>query len=619
MPHSSFRLSFLLPITLVGVASLGLFNASYAASVVRVEFSETPAPQTAEQMAMTRTTSIATITYSDGKQKAFPLQYHKLFGVKDKVGNSPFAAGQVFNNQMQPVIDASGKPAVIETPDGNSLLAIGDKLYLVTHYEYDWIDGNGGLVRPNRMPMGMTLTEVHQNKKTGKLTAVKQQPINFASTGGLWIACAASQTPWNTHLGSEEDYDMQFNPLNEKSYAKTQGGVETMKNIYGNAQAAPYQYGYLTEVVVDKKGHTTPIKHYGMGRGTWELGRVMPDGKTVYFGDDGVNTGFFMFISNQVNDLSHGGTLYAAKWLQTSPSGADGGAADLQWIKLGTSESDAQIKAFADANTFNTLFDNAAFDNQTQTCTSGTRIRAGSAADECLTLKAGQETAAAFLESRRMAALKGATTEFNKLEGVTVNVKDKQLYLAMSYIDKGMLENEKGGADHIKLAKNSAGATYTLTLASHVQDSEGNPMPSDYVAKNMYVEPALLGEPIALDALGNSANPEKIANTDNIFFSEGMRTLFIGEDSDTHVNNFLWAYNVDSKKLTRIMSIPSGAESTGLQVLDDLHGHAYIMSNSQHHGDFTKTLNSDLKAKLTPMIDKFDADIGYFGGLPAIK
>lgn len=160
-----------------------------------------------------------------------------------------------------------------------------------------------------------------------------------------------------------------------------------------------------------------------------------------------------MFISNQVNDLSHGGTLYAAKWLQTSPSGADGGAADLQWIKLGTSESDAQIKALADANTFDTLFDNAAFDNQTQTCTSGTRIRAGATADECLTLKAGQETAAAFLESRRMAALKGATTEFNKLEGVTVNVKDKQLYVAMSYIDKGMLENEKGGVDHIKLAK----------------------------------------------------------------------------------------------------------------------------------------------------------------------
>ena len=65
--------------------------------------------------------------------------------------------------------------------------------------------------------------------------------------------------------------------------------------------------------------------------------------------------------------------------------------------------------------------------------------------------------------------------------------------------------------------------------------------------------------------LGNIANPEKIANPDNVFFSNKMRTLFVGEDSGTHVNNFLWAYNVDTGKLTRILSQASGAESTGLQ------------------------------------------------------
>ena len=31
-----------------------------------------------------------------------------------------------------------------------------------------------------------------------------------------------------------------------------------------------------------------------------------------------------------------------------------------------------------------------------------------------------------------------------------------------------------------------------------------------------------------------------------------MRTLFIGEDSGQHVNNFLWAYNVDTKALSRM-------------------------------------------------------------------
>ena len=29
-----------------------------------------------------------------------------------------------------------------------------------------------------------------------------------------------------------------------------------------------------------------------------------------------------------------------------------------------------------------------------------------------------------------------------------------------------------------------------------------------------------------------------------------MRTLFIGEDSSQHVNNFMWAYNVDTKPRT---------------------------------------------------------------------
>ena len=36
------------------------------------------------------------------------------------------------------------------------------------------------------------------------------------------------------------------------------------------------------------------------------------------------------------------------------------------------------------------------------------------------------ETAAAFLETRRFAALKGATTEFTKMEGQAINKKDRK-------------------------------------------------------------------------------------------------------------------------------------------------------------------------------------------------
>lgn len=587
--------------------------------VKSVSFSETPAPATADDMAKTYTTSVATVTYADGTTKDFPLSYNRLFGVKDKVGSSPFPAGQLFDANMNPLKDSLGAPVIAETPDANSLLDIEGKLYMVTHYEYDWLNSDGSRAK-TRMPMSMTLTQVKQDTKTGKLTATGQEPINFSSVSGVWIPCFGSQTPWNTHLGSEEDYDLQYNPLNQnakKGYARTLSGVQVMQEVYGNATANPYHYGHLTEVVVGKDGKATPTKHYGMGRGTWEMGKVMPDGKTVYFGDDGTNVLLAMFVGNVAGDLSKGGTLYAAKWTQVSAE--NGGEGNLTWVKLGESKSDDEIKALADANTFDTIFNNYPVENGQ--CTSGgTRIRAGSEADECLSIKPGMETAAAFLESRRAAALLGATTEFNKMEGIAVNVKDKHIYMAISYLDKGMLANSSAPADHIQLPKISAGATFTLEAKSGQVDTSGNPIASDYVATRMYVEPALLGEDITRDALGNTANPNKVANTDNLFFSDRMRTLFIGEDSGTHVNNFVWAYNVDTKKLTRILTTPVGAESTGLQVLDNLNGHGYIMSNSQHHGDWKPSAtDSAVVAESLAKIDKFNANVGYIGGLPAIK
>jgi len=77
--------------------------------------------------------------------------------------------------------------------------------------------------------------------------------------------------------------------------------------------------------------------------------------------------------------------------------------------------------------------------------------------------------------------------------------------------------------------------------------------------------------------------------------------------------------NVDTKKLSRLLSLPAGAEATGLQVVENENGHAYIMSNAQHLGDFTKTTPSELKEELAPKIDKFNAPFGYIGGMPGIK
>lgn len=127
-------------------------------------------------------------------------------------------------------------------------------------------------------------------------------------------------------------------------------------------------------------------------------------------------------------------------------------------------------------------------------------------------------------------------------------------------------------------------------------------------------------------ALGQPQGPydecdtERIANPDNIKYSAGMRTLFVGEDSGNHLNNFLWALNLDSGQLTRLLSAPAGGQHTGLQVVPALGGHAYIMGNIQHPGaaNDLRQYPDAIRVELRKRIDQ-RGSIGYLGGLPAIE
>ncbi len=614
-------------LTIGVLAALGLAGCgsdddddSVSTVVKSVEFTDTPAPTTAEDFAKTYSKSVAKLTYADGRVEDRALAYNTLFSVKDEiaeVNGKKHPVGQLYNYKMEPLLDPMGSPVVAETPDANSLLKVDGKLFLVTHYEYDWILSNGAVAYSTpgwytRMPMSMTLADIAQ-ASDGKLTATKVKPLDFSGVNGLWIPCFGSQTPWNTHLGSEEDYDLIYNPLDTKNYGTTVAGLKAMRELYfkGEREANPYHYGIIPEVTVKADGSTSIVKHYAMGRGTWEVAKVMPDSRTVYLGDDGAHVQMTMFVADKAADLS-AGTLYTAKWTQTSDQG--GGQGNLTWLKLGHG-TDAEISALANQLTFNDIF-NAVAPTSGSCPTGFTRVRAGSTADECISLKPGMEKAAAFLETRRYTALLGGTTEWTKMEGIAVNAQDKRLYMAISYIQSSMRSDPTEPADHIKLPENKAGATYSLDLKAGIKDTQGNAINSDWVAINMYVEPKLLGKPITADAFGNTADVNTIANTDNVFFSEKMRTLFVGEDSGSHVSNFIWAYNVDTQKLSRILTVTAGAETNGLQVVENLNGHAYIMANSQHWGDFISTTNADLKKQLTPMIDKFYAPIGYIGVMP---
>jgi secreted PhoX family phosphatase len=412
-------------------------------------------------------------------------------------------------------------------------------------------------------------------------------------------------SPWGTHLSSEEYEPNAFTAASDAQFKAFS------KNLYGSETAAnPYNYGHLPEVTVNTDGTASIKKHYCLGRISHELVQVMPDNRTVLMGDDATNSGYFVFVADKEKDLS-AGTLYVAKvgtGFSLDPAAT---AAPLTWIKLGTATSN-EIKQLAAPLKPTDIMDVKTADPQDATYTKVT----ANGKVEWIKLVAGMEKAAAFLETHRYASLVGASMGVTKMEGTTVNIKDKVAYSALQNCQTSMVAgnalNVPGNGVSLS-AKLDAGAVMALNLKGGLKDTAGAAINSEWMPVD--IKALIAGQDISADALGNTANPNMIANPDNLKFSEKMRTLFIGKDSGQHVNNFLWAYNVDTKTLSRIMSIPAGGESTGLHAVDEINGWTYIMSNFQHAGDWG-SIHNNVKATLDPLIkanykDKFAAAVGY--------
>jgi len=637
-------------LTALTLAAVGLMAPS-AAFAGSVEFIGMPAPSTADERADIYTKAQMKVTDQSGV-KTYTLKYYTIEKTGDTINGK--VVGGLWNYQDQPITDSYGQMAS-DAPDGNSLMLIpymkaaniwtSNALALATNFEYRDLPPNYPGVPYSgywsKLPATVGLTKLDQFKSTGALTAVDYTRVDFRSVFGGWIHCASSLSPWNTHLSAEEyEPDAKTREgIAPASYTDDTTDINSFSQYYfGNpATANAYRYGLTPEVTVAVNGATSVVKHYAMGRFARELADVQPDLKTVYMGDDGAYTGLFMFIADKAQDLS-GGTLYAAKWTQTSPDNTDGGTATLTWIKLGQT-TDAEIKALVDGGIkFSDIFDVSNVDPVDATYK---KVRTYNGT-EWLRLKAGKEKAAAFLETRRYAALLGATTEFSKMEGVTHNTKDKKAYVVISRVEGGMTHVPTDPQNDIRLNRNDGGAIYKLDLASGVKDTSGGTISSSYVATTMNSIDELLGGWLGKDAAGkdkkdaegNRCLQDKVCGGDNIKFSEGMRTLFVGEDTSRRNNNYVWAFNVDTKKLSRIMSVPMYAEATGLQVVDDYYGFSYIMGSFQHAGEETQKgeflgVAGVSEAQVLTAIDskwgnRKKSAIGYIGkieggALPAIK
>ena len=609
---------------LPGCASSGAAAGASAAAPLTAAFIGMPAPSAADAQATTTVESAVAVGYPGGRRQTLKLSYRPLFftgdAVPDGKGGMTLAGGH-YDSEGRPILDGS---AVVRTqlfsdcPDGYSLLqpmaarvagVTGNALFAVVQFEYTSRNAAGEKMYA-QLPSPMAVITLDQDRQSGALRLVQYRNIDTSAAHGLWITCGASLSPWNTHLGSEEYEPDAVTIGHNRSFR------EFSRHLYGDPDKAnPYHYGHVPEVTVHADGSGTLKKHYCLGRISHEVVQVMPDRRTVLMGDDTTNGGLFVFVADRPADLSSG-TLYVARCSQQAGIALDqGGVFDLEWINLGHATSD-EIERLADALKAADIIDVKTADPRDAAYRS---IRFGGK-PQWVRFVPGREKAAAFLETHRWAAAIGGTLAFTKMEGVAVNAADRTAYLALSYLHQSMSDGTGG----IKVAPIKAGAVYRLPLAAGQKDSSGAPIDSDWMPLQLAAVPALVGRDLATpDAIGNLADPERIANPDNLKFSERLRTLFIGEDSGLHVNNFLWAYHVDTGRLSRILSCPAGAESTGLQAADDVNGFAYLMSNFQHPGDWEAPLHDKVKTALAPLVDRNyrsrrSAAVGYIEGLPAI-
>jgi secreted PhoX family phosphatase len=621
------------PAVMVNTSWLGLAacgGSSSTAYPTKITFVASSSPATDADKATVFTNAKINVTYSDNSSETTAVSYKEIYrsGVKAKTpaGSDVLIGGYYKPDGVTPIMETTGTTSAQFYSvcfDGQSLLKLstptvsgitGNAVFLVTQFEYKSIN-SAGTSMYGRLPSPIAVTTLDQNKTTGELTLKYYYNIPTAPINGLWIACGSSLSPWNTHLSSEEyEPDAWFvktirdagttsiaalTGWSTSQLATLNGNLDYFQsfstNTFGSAATAnPYHYGHVPEVTVNADGTGSIKKHYCLGRISRELVQVMPDQKTVLMGDDYVGGAFYMFIANTAGDLS-AGTLYAAKLTQTDATkpATNGGNFTFQWIKLGSASS-AEIKAAADTLSVNQIIDVkfVATDGYTELTLDG-------GGKQYVKVLAGKDKEAAFLETHRYSTLMGATMETTKLEGVTVNTKDKIAYYAMSRLDAPFADST-GAIQHTPVRP---GAVYACPLKSGQSDTSGAAIGSEWVPTSMSVPDGLLGQVLSpTDADGNAAVKDKIAQPDNVKYSESMRTLFIGEDGTGHLNNYVWAYNIDTKVLSRVLSVPAGGECTGLQPVDNLNDFAYVMSAMQHLGDWswnaTQSAAGGLKEKV---------------------
>ncbi len=92
--------------------------------------------------------------------------------------------------------------------------------------------------------MSIKLSTLDQNKTNGQLSVLELKNIDMNPINGLWVPCAASLSPWNTHLSSEE-YEPDARSVEEKPAIAAINAVSIFK-IFALSEGA------LLTIVMDQ-------------------------------------------------------------------------------------------------------------------------------------------------------------------------------------------------------------------------------------------------------------------------------------------------------------------------------------------------------------------------------
>jgi secreted PhoX family phosphatase len=391
-------------------------------------------------------------------------------------------------------------------------------------------------------------------RRDGRWRVVASRNLGFRAEDvqGTWHNCFGTVSPWGTPLSAEE-YDSYAAAWYQSAEAREAAGYDDPEiyRAYLGYWGNPYRYGYVVEVEQPTSDNPTPKKRYAMGSCAPENAVVMPDERTVYFGDDGSGTTFYKFVADEPRDLTSG-TLSAAKAIQEPGRDAASVGFALEWIELAHGHEE-QVESWV-----------AEYDRQepgpTADYVTPAEVAAWAAGD-------APDDRAAFLETRLAATMTGATAEFNKMEGVNVRPDAEPgdyLYVAMSTIEGTMSDD----AGDIRVSENGDGIVYRLQLDEHFDVDwmepavvggpdanvcggcpyDASPAAGSEVCRDCSYNPGnaddgdgLLGtDPLTTDSTAVDRR-NAISHPDNVVVMADGRVL-IGEDNG-HQNDMLWVYN----------------------------------------------------------------------------